>query len=140
MANEFVRDVMTRSPRTLPADETVSVAARLMEAEDVGEIIVTDQRDVCGVVTDRDITVRAVAHGMDPVSTSVRDICSEDPVTVESATSLITAAEVMRDHAIRRLPVVDNGQLVGVVSLGDLAMEKDPRSALGQISAAPPNR
>jgi CBS domain-containing protein len=131
---------MTRSPRTLPGDETVSVAARLMEAEDVGDIIVTEQRNVCGVVTDRDITVRAVAHGMDPVSTSVRDICSQDPVTVESGTSLNVAAEVMRDHAIRRLPVVDNGKLVGVVSLGDLAVERDPGSALGQISAAPPNR
>jgi CBS domain-containing protein len=140
MTNEFVRDVMTRSPRTLPVDETVSVAARLMEAEDVGEIIVTEDRDICDVLTDRDIAIRAVAHGLNPVSTSVRDICSQDPITVESGTSLNVAVQVMRDRAIRRLPVVDNGKVVGVVSIGDLAIERDPNSALGQISAAPPNR
>ena len=62
MAQECVRDVMTPSPRTLPADESISVAARLMASEDVGDIIVTDQRDICGVVTDRDITVRGRAR------------------------------------------------------------------------------
>ena len=139
MANDYVRDVMTHSPRTLPADETISVAARMMETENVGDVIIVDKGDVRGVVTDRDITVRAVAHGMDPVSTTVSEICSNDPVTVDSGMAVRAAVELMRDHAIRRLPVVDNGELVGVVSLGDLAVTKDPRSVLGEISAAPPN-
>jgi CBS domain-containing protein len=141
MAKERVRDVMTVSTTRLPADQTVTAAARLMEAENVGDVIVTGvSDDIRGVVTDRDIAVRAVARGLDPKTTSLGDICSTDLVTVGSDTKLEEAARVMAERAVRRLPVVDDGKLVGVVSLGDLAERRDPESVLGGISSAPPNR
>jgi len=140
MAKERVRDVMTMSPTTLRADQTVTAAARLMEAENVGDVIVTENNAVRGVVTDRDITVRAVARGLDPKVTPIAEICSDEPVTVDSSMSLSKAADVMSDHSVRRLPVVDDGSLVGIVSLGDVAVRQEPDSALGEISAAPPNR
>ncbi len=140
MAKERVRDVMTMSPTTLRADQTVTAAARLMEAENVGDVIVTENNAVRGVVTDRDITVRAIARGLDPKVTPIAEICSDEPVTVDSSMSLSKAADVMSDHSVRRLPVVDDGSLVGIVSLGDVAVRQEPDSALGEISAAPPNR
>jgi CBS domain-containing protein len=140
MTEETVRDVMTAAPRTVPSDHTVAEAARLMEADDVGDVIVLNGSRVRGLVTDRDIVVRAIAKGLNPASTAVGDICSHDLVTIESAVPVAQAAEIMRDYAVRRLPVVDSGTLVGVVSLGDLAERRDPNSALGEISAAPPNR
>jgi len=131
---------MNTSPTTLPGYETVTAAARLMEAENVGDIVVLDNHTIRGLVTDRDIAVRAVARGLDPKDTHLEEICSDEPVTVESSMSLNKAADVMREHAIRRLPVVDDGTLVGIVSLGDVAVRQDPDSPLGEISAAPPNR
>jgi CBS domain-containing protein len=140
MAKDRVRDVMTMSPTTLRSDQTVTAAARIMEAENVGDVIVTDDNQVRGVVTDRDVAVRAVARGLDPKTTALREICSDDPVTVASDTKLDQAVDMMSEHAVRRLPVVDDGKLVGVVSLGDVAARQDPESALGEISSAPPNR
>jgi CBS domain-containing protein len=140
VAKERVRDVMSMGVTTLPADRTVTAAARLMEAENVGDVIVTENNAIRGVVTDRDITVRAVARGLDPKDTPLGEICTDDPVTVDAAMSLKKAADVMRDHSVRRLPVVQDGSLVGIVSLGDLAVREDPDSLLGEISAAPPNR
>jgi len=131
---------MNTSPTTLPGYETVTAAARLMEAENVGDIVVLDNHTIRGLVTDRDIAVRAVARGLDPKDTHLEEICSDEPITVESSMSLNKAADVMREHAIRRLPVVDDGTLVGIVSLGDVAVRQDPDSPLGEISAAPPNR
>jgi CBS domain-containing protein len=140
MAKERVRDVMTMTPTTLRPDQTVTVAARIMEAENVGDVIISDNNEVRGVVTDRDLTVRAIARGLDPQTTTLGEICSSDPITVESDAKLEQAADVMSKNAIRRLPVVDQGKLVGVVSLGDLAERQEPDSALGEISSAPPNR
>jgi CBS domain-containing protein len=111
-----------------------------MEAENVGDVIVAENNTVRGVVTDRDIAVRAVARGLDPKVTPLSEIWSEEPVTVESSMPLKLAAEVMSEHSVRRLPVVDDGSLVGIVSLGDLAVRRDLDGALGEISAAPPNR
>ena len=140
MAKDRVRDVMTMSPITLRSDQTVTAAARIMEAENVGDVIVTDDDLVRGVVTDRDVAVRAVARGLDPKTTALHEICSGDPVTIASDVKLDQAADLMSEHAIRRLPVVDDGKLVGVVSLGDVAMRQEPDSVLGEISTAPPNR
>ena len=90
-------------------------------------------------MTDRDIVVRLVAEARDPASTPLADLCSHPLVTVTPADSIEQAVQLMRSKAIRRLPVVEGGQAVGIVSLGDLAVERDPGSALGEISAAPPN-
>jgi CBS domain-containing protein len=140
MAKDRVRDVMTMSPTTLRSDQTVTAAARIMEAENVGDVIVSDDSLVRGVVTDRDVAIRAVARGLDPKTTTLREICSDEPITVGSDVKLDQAADVMSRNAIRRLPVVDDGKLVGVVSLGDVAARQEPASVLGEISTAPPNR
>jgi len=100
---------------------------------------VLDGGTVCGLVTDRDIIVRAIADGRDPRITKLRDICSGDLVTVQPGDHIDTAVQLMRHHALRRLPVVDAGMAVGIVSIGDIAAQRDPESELARISGAPPN-
>jgi len=98
-----------------------------------------EHNQVCGIVTDRDIVVRMVAEAQDPTRTPLTDLCSHSLVTVTPTDSVEQAVRLMRTHAIRRIPVVEGGQAVGIVSLGDLAVEREPHSALGEISAAPPD-
>jgi CBS domain-containing protein len=105
----------------------------------IGDVMVIEHNQVCGIVTDRDIVVRTVAETRDPATTTLADICSHSLVTVTPTDSVEEAVRLIRTHAIRRLPVVGGGQAVGIVSLGDLAVERDPGSALGEISGAPPN-
>jgi CBS domain-containing protein len=105
----------------------------------IGDVIVTENNQVCGIVTDRDIVIRTVAEAQDPAATTLADICSHALTTVAPTDSIEYAVQLMREKAIRRLPVVEGGQAVGIVSLGDLAVERDPGSALGEISAASPN-
>ncbi|GAA2819575.1 CBS domain-containing protein [Nonomuraea rubra] len=134
-----VADVMTSHPATVEADQPVSVAASLMRDNDTGAVIVNDNGRMKGIVTDRDITVRVVADDRGP-DTPVRDACSPSVEAVGPDTSIDQAVQLMRTHAVRRLPVVEDGRAVGVVSLGDLAVERDPNSALADISAAEGNR
>jgi CBS domain-containing protein len=135
-----IADVMTRNPITLPADATIVEAAQKMRDADVGPIIVLDKDKVSGIVTDRDITVRAVAEGRDPKSVKLSQIVSGGNVeTVSPDEPVETAIEKMKQRAVRRLPVVQDGKPVGIVSLGDLAQTRDPNSALGEISSAAPN-
>jgi CBS domain-containing protein len=103
-----------------------------MRDADIGDVIVLEDSLVCGILTDRDIVLRGVAEGPDLAATKVSDICSQE------LTSVSPTDEV--EKAVRRLPVVEGGKPVGVVSIGDLAIERDPHSAVGKISAAPPNR
>jgi CBS domain-containing protein len=110
-----------------------------MRDRDIGDVIVIEHNQVCGIVTDRDIVVRTVAEAQDPASITLGDICSHALLTVRPTDSVEHAVRLMRTHAIRRVPVVDGGKAVGIVSLGDLAVERDPHSALGEISAAPPD-
>jgi CBS domain-containing protein len=134
-----VADVMTRNPATIETQQPVLEAARLMRDDGSGAVIVLDNGTVTGIITDRDIAVRVVAEGKGP-DTPVRDGCSAEGLrTVGPDTSLEQAVQVMRVAAVRRLPVVENGSAVGVLSLGDLAMELDETSALADISAAVPN-
>ena len=132
-------DVMTPDPITLDATTSVADAAKAMEQRNVGDVIAMKDGTMCGVVTDRDIVVRAIAHGLDPNQTALGDICSRQVITVDSNASVNDAVALMREHAIRRIPVTDGGRPVGVVSIGDLAMNRDPGSALADISAAPAN-
>ncbi|MGV9775650.1 CBS domain-containing protein [Streptosporangium sp. NPDC003464] len=133
-----VADVMTHDPATVDAGQPVSVAARLMAAEDTGAVIVTHDGRVRGIVTDRDIAVRVVAEDKGP-DTPVREVYSGDVVTVGPDTSIEQAVRLMRSNAIRRIPVVEDDMAVGVLSIGDLAVELDPESALADISAAREN-
>jgi len=137
---QSIRDVMTAHPIALPATSSVVEAARAMRDSNIGDVIVVDNNQICGIVTDRDITVRGVAEGRDVSRLKLEDICSRVLTTLSPMDSVDDAVRLMREKAIRRLPVVDGGKAVGVVSLGDLAMTQDPHSALGNISAAPSNR
>jgi CBS domain-containing protein len=134
-----VRDVMSSSPIGLEDTATLVEAARAMREGDFGSVVVLKGGSICGVVTDRDIVIRAVAEGKDPKSVKLGDICSDKVITVSPDQSVDEATEIMRDKAVRRVPVVDKGRLVGIVSLGDLAKEKDEGAALAEISSAPPN-
>lgn len=136
---EQIRNVMTRSPRVFDASDTVATAARCMAQDDIGDVIVVKGGTVCGIVTDRDITIRVTAEGRDPDTTTLGQVCSRELVTVAPTDPVDDAVQLMRERAIRRLPVLENGKPVGIVSLGDLALEKDRDSALAQISAAPAN-
>ncbi|MFC8867488.1 CBS domain-containing protein [Streptomyces sp. NPDC057148] len=136
---QYVRDIMTGHPVTVEPQTSVTAVARLMRDRDLGAVLVTDGDELRGLVTDRDLVIRSVAEGGDPEQTTVAGACSDDLVTVRSDEELDHAVEVMREHAVRRVPVVDDGRPVGIVSLGDLAMERDPESALGDISVARPN-
>jgi signal-transduction protein with cAMP-binding, CBS, and nucleotidyltransferase domain len=136
-----IKDVMTKSPRTLSADASLTEAARIMRDDAIGGVIVTkDDGSACGFLTDRDIVVRALAEHRDPDSTRLSEICSSDMVELQPEQTIDEAVRLMAEHAIRRIPVVDGGRPVGLVSLGDLAQARDPDSALGAISSAPPNR
>jgi CBS domain-containing protein len=134
-----VRDVMTTNPCEVSPDTPLVEAARLMREHAIGDVIVASGDSLRGMLTDRDIVVRAIAEGMDPASTTVDAVFSGDPVSVTPETPVDDAVRLMRQHAIRRLPVTEKGAVCGVVSLGDLAMERDERSALADISAAPAN-
>jgi len=135
-----IRDVMTANPTAQAATTSIADAARAMREKDIGDVIVLDDDNrVCGMVTDRDIVVRAVADDRQPSEVRLGDICSRDLAAVGPDEAVEDAVRTMRENALRRLPVIDNGRPVGIVTLGDLAIERDPESALAGISAAPPN-
>ena len=121
-----VRELMSKNPIQLASSSPVAEAARQMRDKNVGAVIVEDNGKICGVVTDRDIAIRAVAEGRDPATTRLADICSKGLTTVSPDEDLDRAVQIMREKAIRRVPVVDgNNRPVGVLSLGDLAIDRD---------------
>lgn len=135
-----IREVMTPEPRTLDASATAEAAAGVMRDEDVGAVIVVEDDRVRGIVTDRDLAVRVIADGKNPSRVKLADIGSAEVVSLSPDDSVDEAVRLMREHALRRLPVVENGRAVGIVSMGDLAINRDPGSALAEVSDAPPNR
>ncbi|WP_446217612.1 CBS domain-containing protein [Micromonospora sp. IBHARD004] len=135
-----VSDVMTKQVVYLPAETMLDEAARVMKEADIGDVVVTDGATLAGMLTDRDIVVRAVADRADPASTTIGSIITREVVMIEQHSTASEAAALMRERNIRRVLVCDNERkLVGIVSLGDLAMQLDPNSALGDISEAAPN-
>jgi CBS domain-containing protein len=136
---QTVSDIMTTDLVSLSAEHSVRDAARRMREANVGAIVVQKHGNLFGIVTDRDIVVRCLAHGGDCDETPLSEICSPDVTTLGPDDEVDRAVTVMRDKAIRRIPVVKNGKAVGILSLGDLALQRDPFSALGAISKALPN-
>jgi CBS domain-containing protein len=136
---QTVSDIMTRKLVSLSADHTVRDAARQMRESNVGAIVVQKHGSLFGIVTDRDIVVRCLAQGGNCDEVPLGQICSPEVTTVRPDDDVDHAVNIMRDRAIRRIPVVKNGKAVGILSLGDLALERDPHSALGAISGASPN-
>jgi CBS domain-containing protein len=130
---------MTDKPVILKQDRTAAEAARMMRDEHVGNVLVTNNGELYGIVTDRDLVVRCIANGENPEDMKLGQLCSKELRTVSPEAELREAIAIMSDSAIRRLPVVDGKKPVGIVTLGDLAVALDRDSVLGEISAAPPN-
>src|SRR5919199_2383703 len=131
---QSIQDVMTPNPFLASTETSVAEAARMMRQADVGSLIVLDEGTVFGIVTDRDITIRAVAEDRDVRTTPVGDICSREPLTLSIGDTVEQAMEMMRTNSIRRLPVLDEqGRPAGIVSLGDVAIERGGGSPLGEI-------
>jgi CBS domain-containing protein len=136
-----LKDVMTPEPIVLDASATVRDAARAMKEHDVGDVLVSSDGKLCGIVTDRDLVVRVLASDAKQISaTKLGDVCTEEVESLAPEVAVEDAIALMRERAIRRIPVVDAGRPVGIVSIGDLAVDRDPRSLLGEISAAPPSQ
>ena len=131
-------EILSRDVETLPPDATIREAAQRMRSLDVGAMPVCDGSHLLGMITDRDITIRAIADGRDPAQTPVRDAMTPDVQYVYENDDVRKAAQIMEDRQIRRLPVVNQEKrLVGIVSLGDIARTGDDRlsgEALQQIS------
>jgi CBS domain-containing protein len=141
MANQKLRDVMTREPLSMARTATLKDAAEAMRSNDIGGICVTDDDgSLCGFVTDRDIVVRSVAQGQVPSSTQLGTICSREVTHLKPDDSVDSAIRLMAEKAIRRIPVIEDGKAVGILSIGDLAQARDKSSVLADISSAAPNR
>ncbi|HET9729094.1 MAG TPA: CBS domain-containing protein [Acidimicrobiia bacterium] len=136
---QTLREFMTDNPAKVDLDTSLAAVAPIMRDRAVGNVLVTVGDDLKGIVTDRDVVVRAIAEGMDPQSTTVEAVYSGTVVTASPDTPVNEAVRLMREHAVRRLPVIDGNRPLGIVSIGDLAMYRDDQSALADISAAPPN-
>jgi CBS domain-containing protein len=138
MAQE-IRDVMTQDVVALPTDTSLADASRAMRERDIGDVLVVDGDRLAGIVTDRDIVVRAIAEDRSPSDTTVGELATGDVTSLSPEDSVEDAIRIMRDQAVRRIPVVENHRPVGIVSIGDLAVERDPNSALADISVADPD-
>jgi CBS domain-containing protein len=134
-----IREVMTPAPVAVLSTDTVPMAAMAMKEQDIGAVLVTSDGRLEGILTDRDIAVRVLAAGFDPSATLVGDVCSRHLATVGLDDATDDAVRLMRQRAVRRVPVIDGGAPVGIVSIGDLALSRDQESALADISLAPPN-
>jgi CBS domain-containing protein len=137
---QAIRDVMTPDPVCVDPHASAAEAARKMRDVDSGAILVTEDDQLRGLVTDRDIVVRAVADGRDPSQVEVREICSAQVEALSPEDDVDRAVQLMRERHVRRIPVVEGGHPVGIVSIGDLALARDETSALADISGAPANQ
>lgn len=135
-----VRDFMTKNPIMLDVKATAADAASLMKTRDVGDVLVVQDGVLRGIVTDRDLVVRFLAERADDQTSRLEDICSTKLATLAPDAAIDEAIQMMQDRAVRRVPVVEDGVPVGIISLGDLARARDPSSTLGKISNANPNR
>lgn len=134
-----VRDLMTQDVITVDGQESLTHASRAMKEHDIGDVIVLEDDRVKGILTDRDIVVRGIAEGLNPDRTPAGSIATSRLRFLAPDDDVAQAVEWMREGAVRRIPVVDEGRPVGIVSIGDLAIEQDPRSALASISQSEPN-
>jgi CBS domain-containing protein len=134
-----LRDVMTPHPTVCAPGTSVVEAAALMRDQAIGDVLVEQATGPLGIVTDRDITTRVVANGRDAKRVTVGEVCTRALTTVAVDTPVEEVIALMSSQAVRRIPVMDGERPVGIVSLGDLAVDRDGSSALGRISAAQPS-
>jgi CBS domain-containing protein len=135
MSNTTVREAMTASPTSISSDATVVEAARLLTSEDVGSLPVVEGDKLVGVVTDRDLVLRVLAKDLDPNKVPVADACTHDPAVARPAEPLDAALQRMAEKQVRRLPVVDDGRLVGILAQADVARASQA-AATGQMVEA----
>lgn len=140
MMVQKVHEVMTSPAVTVSREANLTEAARLMRDRDIGDLFVMDDGRLHGVITDRDIVVRAAAESRDLNATPVDEVCSHDIVDINMNADADQAVTLMRARAVRRVPVMDGDRLVGVVTLSDMIVERDDRSPMADISVAQPNR
>jgi CBS domain-containing protein len=133
-----MRDIMSPAPVCMAAGEPVSAAARAMKEHGTGTVLVLSDSRLSGLVTDRDIMVRVLAENHDPATTRVGDICSGDLATLGPDDEVEQAIQLVRERAVRRIPVLADGAAVGMVYVGDLAPECDERVTGSGLLAAPP--
>lgn len=139
MATRTVRDVMTPDPVILETTATARDAAQQMRDHDIGAVLVAEGT-LRGIVTDRDLTTRVLADDRDANAVSLGDLLSEDLHVVRPDDDVREAVTLMRRHAVKRVPVIEEDDTpVGVLSMGDLALALDEDSALADVSAARPN-
>lgn len=131
-----VRDAMTENPHSIGSSASVVEAARMMREEHIGSLPITDDEQLVGMITDRDITTRVVAEAADPKVTSVGDVYSQDLICVEADKDLEEALQLMARHQVRRLPVVENGRLVGIVAQADIARRETEKKKTGELLEA----
>ncbi|HEV2252616.1 MAG TPA: CBS domain-containing protein [Streptosporangiaceae bacterium] len=124
-----VRDIMSAAPVCMAATESVSAAARAMKERRIGTVLVVSGGRLEGLVTDRDITIRVLAENRDPATTCLGEICTRELAVLGPDDDIRHADRLVRERAVRRLPVIAGGVPVGVVSIGDLALDRDGRSA-----------
>ena len=130
-----VRDTMTANPRAITPGDPIVEAARLMSDEDIGSLPVTEEGRLVGMVTDRDIAVRVIAEGKSPESTTVGEVLSRDPVAAEPGQDLDEALRLMAQHQVRRLPVVEEDRLVGILAQADVALEEKEKKTGGLVES-----
>ena len=128
-----VRDVMTPGPIGVDYDQSIGEAARAMRDWGIGAVLVVRDGALYGLVTDRDLVVRAVAEAKGP-GEPVGPLSSSDLIGVDAGADVAVAARLMRDHAVRRLPVLQDGQVTGIVSVGDLVIPVPPADWLAAIT------
>ena len=128
-----VHEAMTDRPRCVTPETSVAEAAQLMKSDDIGSLPILDGEQLAGVVTDRDIVIRAIAEGKDPRGMPVREVASRELVTVNADEDLSSALHLMASQQVRRLPVVDDdGRLVGILAQADVAVEAKEK-AVGEM-------
>jgi CBS domain-containing protein len=134
-----IRELMTSAPVAVALSDPVSEAAKAMRAHGIGAVLVQEQGKLAGLVTDRDITVRVLAQGRDPRDVRVSEIASREIVAIGPDDDTEDVARLIAERAVRRIPVVEDGVAIGVVSLGDLELAKEERTPLADVSAAQPS-
>jgi len=143
-SNRHVRDVMTKNPQCVSQDDSLRDVARIMKEEDTGVVPVVDGRKIVGLITDRDIVVRCVAEGKDPSNARVNEVMTKSVRKVKEDATVGEVLTMMKSSEIRRVPVVNGSdEIVGIVSIGDIAGESNQEGRVGaaiqDISQAPPN-
>jgi len=145
MANErHVRDVMTPNPQCVTEKDSLREVARIMKDQDTGAVPVVNGKKIIGMITDRDIVVRCIAEGKNPLDARVNEVMTKSVRKVQEDATINEVIGLMSSSEIRRVPVVNrNDEIVGIVSIGDISVQTDNKGKVGQamedIAQAPPN-